>query len=202
MVSIHFHFVPVDSHCQSVLIFIPSLFLLEIYLHLYHCLKFLQDMTILHSFCSLSVVMALLCVTIIEPLLCSQLSYMVSLLSMLVSILLPLIRKVLSFPWPLLPTWPAPSGREDLILLGKPTGNGSLPAPAHTVMLCMALGTTVLLHLLAFLSACQSCTQLEIVEQFCLSQVHPESILQVLYDFLCRDKAPIKSNLCYKLKEG
>lgn len=146
--------------------------------------------------------MALLCVTIIESLLCSQLSYMVSLLSMLISILLPLIRKVLSFPWPLLPTWPVPSGREDLILLGKPTGNGLLPAPAHTVVMCMALGTTVPLHHPAFLSACQSCTQLEIVEQFCLSQGHPEGSLQVLYDFLCRDKAVIKSNLCYKLKEG
>ena len=56
--------------------------------------------------------MALLCVAIIESLLWSQQSYIVSLLSMLISILLPLIRKVLPCPWPLLPTWPAPSGRE------------------------------------------------------------------------------------------
>lgn len=112
MVSVHFHFVPVGSHCQSVLIFIPSLFVLAIYLHLQYCLKFLQDVTIVHSFCSLSVLMALLCVAIIESFLWSQQSYIVSLLSMLISILLPLIRKVLPCPWPLLPTWPAPSGRE------------------------------------------------------------------------------------------
>lgn len=59
----------------------------EIYLHLWCCLKFLQDMAVLHSFCSLWMVMALLCVTSEESLLCSQQSYIVLLFSMWISIL-------------------------------------------------------------------------------------------------------------------
>lgn len=113
--SCSFHSVPVGGHCLSVFIFVPSVFVYEFYLHLWCCLKFLQDMTI-HSVCSLSMVMALLCVTIIESLLCSQQSYIVSLFSMLISILcknLAVIRKMLPSPWPLLPIWTAISGREN-----------------------------------------------------------------------------------------
>lgn len=94
----------------------------EVYLHLWCCLKFLQDITILHSFCSLWMVMALLCVNIIESLLHSQQSYKISLFSMLISILckkLAVIRKILPSLWLLLPTWTVISGKERKPLRGR-----------------------------------------------------------------------------------
>lgn len=93
----------------------------EVCLHLWCSLKFLQDMTILHSFCSLSMVMALLCVNIMGSLLHSQQSYIVSLFSMLNSILcknLAVIRKMLPSLWPLLTIWSVISGRESKPLHG------------------------------------------------------------------------------------
>lgn len=143
-VSVHFHSVPVGGHRLSVFIFIPSIFVFEIYLHLWYSLKFLQDMTILYSFCSLSVVMAMLCVTIIESLLRSQQSCRVSLVSMLISILcknLPLIRKTLPSPWPLLPIWSPPEQRKQKqTSLCHERKQAKEPAPVHTITPCMALG--------------------------------------------------------------
>lgn len=120
----------------------------EVYLHLWCCLKFLQDMTILHSFCSLSMVMALLCVTIIESLLSSQQSYIVSLFSRLISILCKnwaVIRKMLPSLWPLLPLRPhLPSLGEKAHLStgGKKTGKGALPVPIHGITSSVALRMT------------------------------------------------------------
>lgn len=93
-----------------------------VYLHLWCCLKFLQDMSVLHSFFSLSMVMALLCVTSKESLLCSQQSYIVSLFSMWISILcknLAVTRKLLLSLWPLLPIWSATSGRKSKPLYSR-----------------------------------------------------------------------------------
>lgn len=106
-------------------------------------MKFLQDMTILYSFCSLSVLMAMLCVTIIESLLCSQQSCRVSRVSMLISILcknLPLIRKTLSSPWPLLPIWSPPEqSKQKQTSLCHGRKQAKEPVPVHTIASCVAL---------------------------------------------------------------
>lgn len=118
------YFVSVGSRCLS------ALSVNEVYLHFWCCLKFLQDITILHSFCSLLVVMALLCVRITESLLCSQQSDIVSLFSMLISILcknLAVITKIQPSLWPLLPIWTVISGKESKPLHGgKEIGKGLL----------------------------------------------------------------------------
>lgn len=144
---IHVHFILfLLAVIACVFIFIPSVFVCEVYLHLWCSLRFLQDITILHSFCSLLMLMALFCVTIIESLLCPQQSNIVSLFSMLISILcknLAVIRKMLPSPWPLLPIWPAISGREsNLSTVGKKIGKGVLPEPADRIASSTTLRTT------------------------------------------------------------
>lgn len=164
-------------------------------------------MTILYSFCSLSMVMALLCVIIIDSLLGSQQSYTVSLLSMLISILcknLAVIRKMLPSPQSLLPIWSAISGRESKPLY---SGKGMLQVRVHRIPASITLkmtenGLTLIGISLSpkILHPARNARKLLPVSSSLLQQ-----ILKTDYDshdFPFTDKSMIKSSFCCIVEQG